>query len=141
MSPEAFAEFLLPEFRRVADVLRAYGVPVIGMHTDGDFRELLPMFIEAGVNAVHPCEVTNGQTITAIRAAYPDLLIFGGLDKKAIAAGKEAIDHELESKLPVMLEYGGYFPYLDHAVDPAIPFSNFVYYRQKLKEIVERQPR
>jgi len=141
MSPQAFAEFLVPEFRKVADVLRSYGVPVIMMHTDGDCRPLLPLFIEAGANGVHPFEVTNGQTIVEVREAYPDLIIFGGIDKKAIASGKEAIDRELESKLPFMLKRGGYFPYLDHAVDPAISFDNFVYYRGKLREIVEREMR
>lgn len=139
MSPKAFAEFLVPEFRKVADVLRSYGVPVIMMHTDGDCRSLIPLFIEAGANGVHPFEVTNGQTVVEVRDAYPDLIIFGGIDKKAIAAGPEAIDRELESKLPFMLERGGYFPYLDHAVDPTISFDNFVYYRRKLREIVERE--
>ena len=139
MSPQAFAEFLLPEFRKVADVLRSYGVPVIMMHTDGDCRPLIPLFVEAGANGVHPFEVTNGQSIVEVRDAYPDLLIFGGIDKKAVSAGHEAIDRELESKLPFMLTRGGYFPYLDHAVDPTIPFDHFVYYRSKLREIVERE--
>ena len=139
MSPAAFAEFLVPEFRKVTDLLRAYGVRVIMMHTDGDCRPLIPLFVEAGANGVHPFEVTNGQTIVEVREAYPDLIIFGGIDKKAIAAGQAAIDRELESKLPFMLKRGGYYPYLDHAVDPAISFENFVYYRRKLKEIVERE--
>jgi len=139
MSPDAFAEFLVPEFRKVAEVLRSYNVPVIMMHTDGDCRPLLPMFIEAGANGVHPFEVTNGQNIVEVREEYPELILFGGIDKKAIAAGTEAIDRELESKLPFMLKHGGYYPYLDHAVDPEISFDNFVYYRRKLKEIVERE--
>ena len=139
MSPDAFAEFLVPEFRKVADVLRSYDVPVIMMHTDGDCRSLIPMFIEAGANAVHPFEVTNGQSIVEVREEYPDLIMFGGIDKKAIAAGPEAIDRELGSKLPFMLKHGGYYPYLDHAVDPEISFDNFVYYRRRLNEIVERE--
>ena len=141
MSPAAFAEFLVPEFEKVTDLLRAYGVTVIMMHTDGDCRPLIPLFFQAGANAVHPCEVTNGQSIVEIREAYPDLLIFGGIDKKAVAAGPSAIDRELESKLPFMLKHGGYFPYLDHAVDPVISLENFTYYRRRLREIVERELR
>jgi hypothetical protein len=38
-----------------------------------------------------------------------------------------------------MLKHGGYYPYLDHAVDPEISFDNFVYYRSKLREIVGRE--
>ena len=138
-SPAAFREFLVPEFRKITDVLKAYGVPVIMMHTDGDCRSLLPLFVEAGANGVHPFEVTNGQNIVEVRDAFPDLLIFGGIDKKAVAAGKAAIDAELDGKLPVMLKHGGYYPYLDHAVDPTISLANFTYYRHRLREIVERE--
>lgn len=139
ISPAAFREFLVPEFRKITDVLKAYGVPVIMMHTDGDCRSLLPLFVEAGANGVHPFEVTNGQNIVEVRDAFPDLLIFGGIDKKAVAAGKAAIDAELDGKLPVMLKHGGYYPYLDHAVDPTISLANFTYYRHRLREIVERE--
>ena len=127
MSPAAFREFLVPEFRKITDVLKAYGVPVIMIHTDGDCRPLLPLFVEAGANGVHPFEVTNGQDIVEVRDAFPDMLIFGG------------IDAELDDKLPVMLKHGGYCPYLDHAVDPTISLANFTYYRHRLREIVERE--
>ena len=52
--------------------------------------------------------------------------------------GKDAIDAELEAKLPFMLEKGGYIPHIDHAVSKDISFENFSYYRQKLREIVDR---
>ena len=135
MSPACFREFLLPEFRRVATVYRDYGVPSVIVHTDGDFRQLIPLFIEAGVTGVHPYEVTNGQDVVEIRKAYPRLEVFGGIDKRAVAKGKKAIDDELERQVPFMTEHGGYIPYIDHSVPPDISFENFSYYRRRLAEL------
>ncbi len=61
-----------------------------------------------------------GMDIRRVRQEYPDLIIAGGIDKREIAKGKQAIDTELESKLPPMFEKGGYFPSLDHHVPPEV---------------------
>ena len=135
ISPACFRAFLLPEFRKVASVYRDYGIPSVIVHTDGDFRQLIPLFIKAGVTGVHPYEVTNGQDVVEIRKAYPRLEVMGGIDKKAVAKGKEAIDRELERQVPFMVEHGGYIPYIDHSVPPDISFENFTYYRRRLAEL------
>lgn len=139
MSPDAFRAFLLPEFRKVSDYFRGKGVRGIFMHTDGDCRSLIPLFQEAGVDGAHPFEVTNGQDIVKVREAFPDFMILGGIDKKAIAAGRTSIDRELESKLPYMLRHGRYIPYIDHAVPPSVSLDDFTYYRQRINEIVMRE--
>ena len=71
LSPAAFREFFLPAWQEVTSLMRSYGVPAIIVHTDGDCRRLIPEFIEGGVTGVHPWEVTNGQNIVDVRAAYP----------------------------------------------------------------------
>ena len=141
MSPAAFREFLLPEFRRVIDVYRSYGVPAVMLHTDGDFRPLIPLILEAGVTGVHPFEVTNGQNVLDVRKAYPHLQIFGGIDKQALARGPAAIDRELAQKdIPFMVSQSGYIPYVDHAVPPDVSWENYCYYRRRLNELATRKP-
>ena len=58
----------------------------------------------------------------------------GGLDKRALAEDKQAIDKELE-QVPWLLEQGGYIPMLDHDIPPDVSWANFVYYRDKLNRI------
>jgi len=137
MSPAAFREFIFPGFQALASIMREYGVPSVVIHTDGDVRPLMPLFVESGVTGLHPFEVTNGQDIVEIRKAFPRFQIFGGLNKLAVMAGKEAIDRELEAKLPFMLRHGGYIPYVDHYVSPDISWQNFLYYRGRVKEFIE----
>ena len=141
MSPAAFREFLMPEFRRVIDVYRSYGVPAVMLHTDGDFRSLIPLILEAGVTGVHPFETTNGQNVVDIRKAYPRLQIFGGIDKRALESGPAEIDRELARRdIPFMVSQGGFIPYVDHAVPPDVSWDNYSYYRRRLNELATIEP-
>ena len=62
----------------------------------------------------------------------------GGIDKRAIAKGKQAIDKELNEKIPFMMKKGGYIPYIDHLVPPDVSFSDFMYYRKKIEELTQK---
>jgi uroporphyrinogen decarboxylase len=59
----------------------------------------------------------------------------GNIDKRALAMGKEATKREVMSKVPFLLEKGGYFPSVDHLVPPDVPFENYCYYINLLREI------
>ena len=78
----------------------------------------------------------NGRNIVEVRQQFPDLSIWGGIDKKALARSKAAIDAELESKVPFMMKTGGYFPCVDHIVPPDAPWESFRYYRERLAQLV-----
>lgn len=138
MSPRMFAEFVVPYYQRVTGFARAHGIEIMFVDTDGDCRLLIPGFLEAGVNGLYPFEVQAGMEIVEVRRQYPQLLMQGGLDKTKLAVSKAAIDAELEAKLPYMLTQGGYIPYCDHLVPPDVPWENFVHYRRKLNEYIER---
>lgn len=58
----------------------------------------------------------------------------GGIDKRVLAKGKEAIDRYLDNLLPQMHKRGGYFPTCDHGVPEEVSFENYMYYREKLQE-------
>jgi uroporphyrinogen decarboxylase len=66
---------------------------------------------------------------------YPDLAIFGGIDKRILAQGKSAIDREVERILPPMRERGGYIPTCDHGVPEEVPYESYMHYRQRCVEL------
>jgi len=136
ISPAAFREFMLPRYKRLIGFLRERGIRNFCVDTDGDCRGLIPLFLECGITQMLPFEVQAGMDIVAVRPAYPRLGIYRGLDKRALAQGKEAIDRELE-KAAVLLRQGGYIPFADHLVPPDVPWENFVYYRRRLAEMAE----
>jgi uroporphyrinogen decarboxylase len=127
---------MLAPYQRLTGLLRDHGVDIIYVDTDGDCWKLLDLFIEGGVTAMYPFEVQSNMDVRDVRRKYPQLALQGGIDKKALAAGREAIDRELEAKVPVAAS-GGYIPHVDHAPPPDISWENFRYYRLRLDAMLD----
>ncbi len=136
ISSALFKEFMSPYYKRLIDFLKSRGVKYFFVDTDGNPDELIPLFIESGINGMYPFEVQAGSDIREIRKKYPDFLILGGLDKRVLAESKEKIDEELDEKLPFMLEKGGFIPFMDHIIPPNVSWENFKYYRERIKKFL-----
>jgi uroporphyrinogen decarboxylase len=78
--------------------------------------------------------------VASLRDAFPRLQMIGGVDKRALARGKDAIDLELEHKIFPTVLRGGYVPTVDHLVPPDVPWPDFVYYRERLNNFLDRGP-
>ncbi|MHC4252736.1 MAG: hypothetical protein ACYS9X_26760 [Planctomycetota bacterium] len=65
--------------------------------------------------------------------------MMGGLDKSALARGREAIDREL-AKVPFMLESGRYVPGLDHGVPLDVSWDDYRYFYDRLRELIWKYP-
>jgi len=136
ISPALFREFMVPRYRRVTDVARSKGVEVIFVDSDGNVEELIPLWLESGINGVYPMEVAAGMDVGALRRRFGrDLLMTGGIDKRVLARTRDDIDVELESRVRVA-EQGGYIPHLDHAIPHDVPYANFAYYWQRKKALL-----
>jgi uroporphyrinogen decarboxylase len=62
-----------------------------------------------------------------------ELRLLGGIDKRAMIAGPDAIDTELARVVPLLKE-GGYIPWCDHHVPPDVSLENYLYYVKRMKE-------
>lgn len=132
ISPAMVREFMLPNYRRIKSFADSHGIPIIALDTDGNCSELVPLFIEAGINLMMPFEVAAGSDIVEYRSLYPSLAIMGGIDKQKIALGRQSIDAELD-RLDGMFRRGGYFAALDHLIHPDISWDDFNYFIERLK--------
>lgn len=129
-------EFMLPYYKRIIDFLKAHGVKIILVDTDGDCNSLIPLFVEVGVTGMYPFEAHCGMDIVKVRQQYPNLQMCGGIPKSEITKGKAAIDRVLEPVAEV-LRTGGYIPFGDHFIPPDVPWEEFLYYRTRLNEIID----
>jgi len=111
---------------------------VIFVDTDGDCRQLIPLFLEGGVTGLYPFEVQAEMDVRAIRGTFPRLQILGGIDKREIAGGPARIDAELGKRLPGLVSKGGYIPMADHQVPPDVSWENYIYYRRRVAELCEK---
>ena len=64
-----------------------------------------------------------------------DLRMWGGIDKRVLARGKNHIDAELERVKP-LIEEGGYVAHPDHSLPPDVPLENFLYFMERLRSVV-----
>ena len=135
ISPAMTREFLLPSWRQWCQQASAAGVPVIDEDSDGFIGELIPIWIEAGINVCDPIEVAAGNDINAFRAAFGRKMAFRqGVDKRAIAKGGAVIRAEMARIAPVA-KGGGFIPGCDHGVPSDISWPNFVDYCRILAEM------
>ena len=105
--------------------------------TDGDCSLLIPLFLDAGVNMLLPFEVQAGMDIRDVRARYGKrLIIEGGLDKRVLAQGCDAIRAEVQAKVPALLRDGGYIPAIDHLVPPDVSLANFEFFLRCVRDIM-----
>ena len=137
VSPDIFREFMLPSYKKITSFLKENGVDTIILDTDGNAWKLIPLFLEGGITGLFPMEVAAGMDVVKLRKSFPSLQIMGGIDKREIAKGKQAIDRELDERIPFMMKKGGYIPFVDHLVPSDISFRDFIYYRSKLEELTQ----
>jgi uroporphyrinogen decarboxylase len=128
LSPRTYETFIYPRLRRVVDFFKSHGVRYVAVDTDGNPEALIPWLMEAGVDVVWPLERAAGQDPVRLRRKFGrSLRLWGGVDKRVLAQGPEAIDRHLRALLPLIAE-GGFIPTVDHTVPPDVTWRNFQHY-------------
>lgn len=133
--PDAYRDVAGPWMRRIADLLNAHGCCVYGTDTDGNIMPIVEIMLDHGMNTMFPVEVHAGSDPCVLRAAFGKRIrLWGGVDKHAVAAGRAAIDAELERLRPVV-EEGGYIPGFDHRVPADIRLEDYKYYLDRKRAV------
>jgi uroporphyrinogen decarboxylase len=135
ISPAMTREFLLPAWTRWVTEAKQAGVPIVDMDSDGRIDELIPIWMDAGINVCDPIEVAAGCDINDYRSRFGRKMAYRqGVDKRCIARGGNVIDAELARIAPVVRD-GGYIPGCDHGVPHDISWPDFIYYSRLLAEL------
>jgi hypothetical protein len=129
-------EFGAPAYNRISEALQENGIRLYLVDCDGVIDSLVPYWLEAGVNVMFPLEVGswNADPRTLRNKFGKKLRIYGGINKREIALGKEAIDREIALREPLMAE-GGFVPLPDHRLPPDVSLDNYKYYVDRLASL------
>lgn len=135
MSPAMFRRFIQPHYVRICELMRAQGIETIFVDSDGDISQLIPLWLEVGINAFSPLEVAAGMDALALKRQYgAQVVLAGNIDKRALIAGPASIDMEIE-RVRRLLDLGQYFPAVDHSVPQDVPYEHFRYLLEKLQAL------
>jgi len=136
LSPDTFRTFIFPHLRRMVDFFHDHGVRYFALDTDGDPTLLVPQFMEAGVDVLWPIERASEVSPQELRRQFGrDLLLWGGIDKRVLPQGPEAIRAHLREFIP-LIEEGGFIPTLDHAFPPDISWDDFRHFMDAKKALL-----
>ena len=134
LSPQMFRRFILPRYRAAMQAAQAKGIDLTWYDSDGDLRQLIPDYLDVGIHTLAPCEVAANMVPSALRREFgKDLRLIGGIDKRAVARGRAAIDAEIERNRAVIDE-GGFLPAIDHSVSADISFDDYRYFLEAIQQ-------
>jgi uroporphyrinogen decarboxylase len=134
-SPRMYRQLVMPAHARHVGWFKDRGLPVI-YHTDGDFRPILPMLIEIGVDCFQPLEAKAHIDVRELKPKYGDRVSFmGNIDAMVLITNdRECIEAEVAAKLPLAKKNGGYIYFSDHSIPPLVTWETY----QFLMSLVER---
>jgi hypothetical protein len=137
ISPRTYRELVLPTYQPVLEVLRRYNVQTIILRAYANVYPLIPDLLKAGINCLWEVEVrAPAVDYPRLRGEFGrDLRLIGGLDLDVLREDQEAIRCELEEKVTILLEQGGYAPLLDGRVREDVTWENYCYYRELLERL------
>ncbi len=135
MSPQLFNEMLVPRYRQITRALRKHGVEINVLDCDGKIHQLVPGWLQAGINCMFPLEVAHTDAFRLREEFGEHLLLMGGVDKIALINGEGSIDKEIERLVP-LIQKGRYIPCVDHRVPADVTMADYLYYLQKKEDLL-----
>jgi uroporphyrinogen decarboxylase len=135
-SPATYRKFYHKHYQRMIRFYRDAGIQHILIDSDGNSADLIACWAESGFDILFPIEVgTWHADPAAIRKKFGrNLRMFGGVDKRAIEQGEEAIRAHLQTLAPTVRD-GGFIPIPDHRIPPTCSFDQFKTYTRVFSEV------
>jgi uroporphyrinogen decarboxylase len=135
VNPTVFREVCGPHYRRITDLCNEHGIDIVSLDCDGKIDELIPIWLENGVNTMFPIEVGTWEaSIAPWRERYGrDIRGVGGMDKRVFAEDRAAVDAEV-ARLKPLVDLGGYIPCPDHRIAPDAEWDNVRYYCDTMRK-------
>ncbi len=127
ISPRMYRQYFQPGVTRFCRVAHRHGVKVM-MHSDGNVMEMVPQFLDAGIDALHPWEGDAGMDIvTGKRQWGKRLTIFGSVPINLLSHGTPRdVVHKVQDLLRECAPGGGYIISSSHSIVGSCRWQNYV---------------
>lgn len=134
---ESIVSLMREPYKRIVNHLRENGIELIIMQSGGNVEPLIPMWLDAGINAIAPIQASSGMDVLKLRRRYgKNLALIGGIDREALAGSKRDVADEVLRKVPSLIGDGGYIPTPDGVVQANVSWENMHYYIELLRKVV-----
>ncbi|MCC7191199.1 MAG: hypothetical protein IT444_00330 [Phycisphaeraceae bacterium] len=134
-SPTMYRELIWPDHKRLADWAHAKGMKVL-LHTDGDVRSFLDLYVEAGIDCLQPLEAKANMDLHSLVPSHGKrLAFFGNIDARVLSTNDRAmIEAEVRDKLRAGMAGRCYAYHSDHSVPPSVSLETYRFVVQLLDQ-------
>jgi len=138
MDVDTWKNFFQPAFKQMAGMAKKHGAHYY-QHSCGAVRDLIPAFIETGVEVLDPLQVSaNGMIPAELKECFGQLITFsGGVDEQQLLpfGTPNQVKEETKNLVRTMSKDGGFFLGPTHNFQEDIPTENIVAMYDAAKEI------
>jgi uroporphyrinogen decarboxylase len=124
--------FFLPRYQKLfSEIKKICPDMKIMFHCCGAIFDIIPIFIEMGVDILNPIQVScKGMNIQKIKKTYGNDLVFwgGGIDTHRVLpfGTKKEIEDAVKHSIDVLAPGGGFIFNTVHSIQPEVPPQNIV---------------
>ena len=143
MSPEMYRRFVKPRHTALFDAIRkvSKGKAFIGLHSCGAIRELIPDFIESGVQILNPIQLSaEGMDTSELKNEFGDSIVFhgGAVDTQhtLVKGTPQQIRDEVKRNMDALAPGGGFIFTPVHSIQYDVSFENFMAMLETFREYV-----
>ena len=130
MSDELYKKMVKPHHRRFVDTLHKNTDAKVITHSDGSIRELIPDFIDIGIDVINPVQVsaTGMEPEQLNRDFGNDLAFWGGIDTQHVLPFGTASDvvEAVQERRKDLGRNGGFIQASVHNIQSEVPPENIV---------------
>jgi uroporphyrinogen decarboxylase len=131
ISPEMYRKFIKPRHKQYFDSLRKHTSAKIHYHSCGAVEEMIPDFIDIGVDAINPIQVSAGEMDNTawLNKKYGDEIVFwGAIDNVRVLpnGSPDQVREEVKKRIKDLAPGGGYVLSAIHNIQPDVPPENIL---------------
>ena len=129
MSPALYRRLIKPVHVRMAQTVKRFHKPLL-LHSCGSVAALIPDFIEAGFDALHPVQVSAKDMDSAHlkREFGRDITFWGGIDTQHVLprGTRQDVREEVRRRIADLAPGGGYVLGAVHNIQAEVPVENIL---------------
>jgi uroporphyrinogen decarboxylase len=131
ISPDMYRQFFKPRHQMMWNRAKELAQVKVMLHCCGSVRELIPDFIDAGVDAINPVQITaRGMDAEGLKADFGEKLVLwgGGCDTQDILTNStpDEVTRHVKDQVRVLSPGGGFVFQQVHNILANVPPANIV---------------
>ena len=125
ISPKLFREYELPNLKKIVDIGKRHGIPVL-KHSDGNLYPILDDIINTGIDGLHPIE-PGAMDLRDVKERYGDrICLLGSVDCRYVLpfGGEEDVRRDVRRCIDAAAKDGGFILTSSNSIHANVKVEN-----------------